>query len=146
MDQRRLDAMLDGVAVTIATADSRRTLLRRALAGATAASLAALGFDAPVHALLTGKQGEFDRRLQVMTAPRFGIVGSSQDIEVKVTETTPQANSAPVKLTISHQGDAPTVKTVQIGEKVQNAARCKWVEHFCQMSLCFGLGHRRFFP
>jgi hypothetical protein len=83
------------------------------------ASAAALGFDAPVHALLTGKQGEFDRRLQVMTAPRFGIVGSSQDIEVKVTETTPQANSVPVKLTISHQGDAPTVKTVQIGDKVQ---------------------------
>ena len=27
------------------------------------ASAAALGFDAPVHALLTGKPGEFDRRL-----------------------------------------------------------------------------------
>ncbi len=83
------------------------------------ASAAALGFDAPVHALLTGKPGEYDRRLQVVTAPRFGIVGSSQTIEVKVTETTPGANPAPVKLTISHQGEAPTVKTVQIGEKVK---------------------------
>ncbi|HZP08153.1 hypothetical protein [Methyloceanibacter sp.] len=83
------------------------------------ASAAALGFDAPVHALLTGKPDEYDRRLQVMTAPRFGIVGSSQSIEVKVTETTPQASPAPVKLTISHQGEAPAVKTVQIGEKVK---------------------------
>ena len=49
------------------------------------ASAAALGFDAPVHALLTGKPGEFDRRLLVVSAPRFGIVGSSQNIEVKVT-------------------------------------------------------------
>src|SRR6185312_1108311 len=52
------------------------------------ASAAGLGFDAPVHALLTGKPGEFDRRLQVLSAPRFGIVGSAQEIEVKVTDTT----------------------------------------------------------
>ena len=52
------------------------------------ASAAGLGFDAPVHALLTGKPGEFDRRLQVLSAPRFGIVGSAQKIEVKVTDTT----------------------------------------------------------
>src|SRR5512143_1049297 len=83
------------------------------------ASAAALGFDAPVHALLTGKEGEFDRRLQVVTAPRFGIVGSSQNIGVKVTETTPSASPAPVKLTISHQGEAPTIKGVHIGEKVE---------------------------
>jgi hypothetical protein len=83
------------------------------------ASAAALGFDAPVHALLTGKEGEFDRRLQVVMAPRFGIVGSSQNIEVKVTETTPSASPAPVKLTISHQGEAPTVKSVHVGEKVE---------------------------
>ncbi len=81
-------------------------------------SASALGFDAPVHALLTGKPGEFDRRLQVMTAPRFGIVGSSQDIEVKVTETTP-GNASSVKLTVTHQGQAPTTRGVRIGEKVE---------------------------
>jgi hypothetical protein len=81
-------------------------------------SAAALGFDAPVHALLTGKPGEFDRRLQVLTAPRFGIVGSSQGIEVKVTETTP-GNTGSVKLTVTHQGQAPTTRSVHIGEKVE---------------------------
>ena len=81
-------------------------------------SAAALGFDAPVHALLTGKPGEFDRRLQVLNAPRFGIVGSAQEIEVKVTETTP-GNTGPVKLTVTHQGQAPTTRSVHIGEKVE---------------------------
>jgi hypothetical protein len=81
-------------------------------------SAAALGFDAPVHALLTGKPGEFDRRLQVLTAPRFGIVGSAQEIEVKVTETTP-GNAGSVKLTITHQGQAPTTRSVHLGEKVE---------------------------
>lgn len=81
-------------------------------------SASALGFDAPVHALLTGKPGEFDRRLQVLTAPRFGIVGSAQEIEVKVTETTP-GNTGLVKLTVTHQGQAPTTRSVHIGEKVE---------------------------
>jgi hypothetical protein len=83
------------------------------------ASAAALGFDAPVHALLTGKPGEFDRRLLVVSAPRFGIVGSSQNIEVKVTETTERTNAAPVKLTVSHQGEPATTKSVHIGDKVE---------------------------
>ena len=83
------------------------------------ASAAALGFDAPVHALLTGKPGEFDRKLLVVSAPRFGIVGSSQNIEVKVTETTERTNAAPVKLTVSHQGEPATTKSVHIGDKVE---------------------------
>ncbi|MGH6735853.1 MAG: hypothetical protein ACRECX_07200 [Methyloceanibacter sp.] len=80
-------------------------------------SVSALGFDAPVHALLTGKQGEFDRRLQVLSAPRFGIVGSLQKVEVKISETAPSESGA-VTLTITHQGQEPTTKAVRIGEKV----------------------------
>jgi hypothetical protein len=82
------------------------------------ASAAALGFDAPVHALLTGKPGEFDRRLEVLKAPRFGLVGGTQPVEVKVTETKP-GNAAAVKLTITRQGEGPTTKTVRIGETVE---------------------------
>ncbi|MGD9512363.1 MAG: hypothetical protein AB7X49_27880, partial [Geminicoccaceae bacterium] len=37
-------------------------------------SASALGFDAPVHALLTGSPGEFDRRIEILKAPRYGIV------------------------------------------------------------------------
>ena len=39
-----------------------------------------LGFDAPVHALLTGAPDEFDRRIEVLKAPRYGIVGSTREI------------------------------------------------------------------
>ncbi len=79
---------------------------------------ATLGFDAPVHALLTGKPGEFDRRLEVLRAPRFGLVGGEQPVEVKVTETTPSASQA-VNLTITRQGEPPTTKAVRVGEKVE---------------------------
>ncbi len=81
-------------------------------------SASALGFDAPVHALLTGKEGEFDRRLEVTAAPRFGIVGSNQSIEVKVTETKP-GNTDIATLTITHQGQEPKTKTVRVGDTVE---------------------------
>jgi hypothetical protein len=78
---------------------------------------AALGFDAPVHALITGKPGEFDRRLEVLRAPRFGLVGGEQSVEVKVTETTP-GDAKSVKLTVTRQGEPASTQTVRIGEKV----------------------------
>src|SRR6188474_1047962 len=42
------------------------------------ANAAALGFSAPVHALVTGRKDEKDRRVAIVAAPRFGIVGQSQ--------------------------------------------------------------------
>lgn len=43
-----------------------------------------LGFDAPVHGLITGQPDEFDRRIEVVKAPRFGIVGERQDMTFRV--------------------------------------------------------------
>ncbi|WFU07768.1 glutamine amidotransferase [Rhizobium sp. CB3090] len=40
-----------------------------------------LGFDAPIHGLITGKPDEFDRRIEVVRAPRFGIV-NDEDVQV----------------------------------------------------------------
>ena len=42
------------------------------------ADASALGFAAPVHALVTGHAGERDRRVVLVSAPRFGIVGQQQ--------------------------------------------------------------------
>ena len=39
-----------------------------------------LGFAAPVHALITGREGERDRRVALTATPRFGIVGQKQKI------------------------------------------------------------------
>src|SRR6201986_2431177 len=44
------------------------------------ANAAALGFQAPGHALITGQKNERDRRIAISAAPRFGIVGQTQTI------------------------------------------------------------------
>ena len=49
-------------------------------------SLEALGLDAPVHLLRTGGPDEGDRRITVVQAPSFGIVGRDLTMTVKVED------------------------------------------------------------
>ncbi len=82
-------------------------------------SAAALGFDAPVHALLTGQPNEFDRRIEVLKAPRYGIVGSSRDIEVRVVETGKQGRAGErVSLKIRREGQPDETRAAVIGRPV----------------------------
>ena len=50
------------------------------------ASTALLGFRAPLHALVTGRPDERDRRIALTEAPRFGIVGKDQTVRAQVLE------------------------------------------------------------
>src|SRR5690349_9681296 len=50
------------------------------------ANAAAIGFQAPVHALVTGHKGERDRRIAISAAPRFGIVGQTQTITYRLDD------------------------------------------------------------
>ncbi len=50
------------------------------------ANAAALGFQAPVHALVTGRKDERDRRIAISAAPRFGIVGQPQTITYRLDD------------------------------------------------------------
>src|SRR3954451_10591446 len=50
------------------------------------ASAAALGFQAPVHGLITGRKDERDRRIAISAAPRFGIVGQPQTITYRLDD------------------------------------------------------------
>ena len=79
-----------------------------------------LGFDAPVHVLLTGRRGEFDRRIEVIRAPRFGIVGQRRDVEIAVRETgaVPASVRGPVTLRIRREGQADEVRTTEVGRTV----------------------------
>lgn len=43
-----------------------------------------LGVKAPVHGLITGRANEFDRRIEVVRAPRFGIVNEQQELTLRV--------------------------------------------------------------
>ena len=79
-----------------------------------------LGFDAPVHALLTGQPDEFDRRIEVLKAPRYGIVGSSRDIEARVVETGRRGRAGDrVTLKVRREGRADETRSTQIGRTVQ---------------------------
>ena len=46
-----------------------------------------LGFKAPLHALVTGRPSERDRRIELVETPRFGIVGKEQTILARVIDS-----------------------------------------------------------
>lgn len=62
------------------------------------AETAALGFTAPVHALITGRPSERDRRVVLVTTPRFGIVGQSQTIVFRVEDQGAPGGTAEVAI------------------------------------------------
>jgi hypothetical protein len=78
-----------------------------------------LGFDAPVHALLTGQPDEFDRRIEILKAPRYGIVGSTREIEARVVETGRKGRGGDrVTLKVRREGRPDETRTTQIGRTV----------------------------
>jgi hypothetical protein len=46
-----------------------------------------LGFKAPLHALITGREGEHDRRIELVEAPRFGVVGKDLILRARIVDT-----------------------------------------------------------
>jgi len=63
-----------------------------------------LGFNAPVHGLITGQPDEFDRRVQIVQAPRFGIVGEEQQLTFRVFDDG-QSTGGSAQVTISMNGE-----------------------------------------
>lgn len=62
------------------------------------AQVAALGFSAPVHALITGRINECDRRIELVEAPRFGIVGKDQIVRARVVDSGGDNARAPISV------------------------------------------------
>ena len=81
------------------------------------AEAAQLGFTAPVHALITGRPGERDRRIQLVSAPRFGIVGQQQTIVLRVEDQG--TRPGPARLTIRRDGELLETRDVIAGEAVR---------------------------
>ena len=65
-------------------------------------SVERLGFKAPLHVLLTGHDGERDRRIELVEAPRFGIVGKTLAIEARVIDTA--GGSEPIAIRVRRDG------------------------------------------
>ena len=67
------------------------------------ADRARIGFTAPFHALVTGRPNEFDRRIELVEAPRFGIVG--KEIVAVVRVETQGESATPLRLTLRQNGE-----------------------------------------
>jgi hypothetical protein len=80
------------------------------------ADAAALGFAAPVHALITGHKNERDRRVVLVATPRFGIVGQSQTISYRVEDQGVAAGTA--EITVRRDGETIDNRSVRVGQQV----------------------------
>ena len=80
-------------------------------------SAAALGFNAPVHALITGHEGERQRRIELVEAPRYGIVGKDQVIVARVLDSADHGE--PVKLTVRRDGETIATIDAKVGERIE---------------------------
>ena len=81
------------------------------------ADAAALGFAAPLHALITGHKDEIDRRVVLTQTPRFGIVNQAQTIGFRVEDQGASAGSAQV--TVRRDGEVLESRTVTVGTEVK---------------------------
>lgn len=68
------------------------------------------GFNAPVHALITGRPGEFDRRIEVVRAPRFSLVNSQQELTFRVID---EGKPIPVPATVTIRINGEEVGALQ---------------------------------
>ena len=80
------------------------------------ANAAALGFQAPAHALITGRKDERDRRIAISAAPRFGIVGQVQTITYRLDDQGVGSDRA--KIVVRRDGEVINERTVQSGQTV----------------------------
>src|SRR5580704_3503697 len=80
------------------------------------ANAAALGFQAPVHALITGRSNERDRRIAISAAPRFGIVGQPQTITYRLDDQGVSGDRA--KVVVRRDGEVINERTVLSGQTV----------------------------
>src|SRR5712692_1012019 len=78
------------------------------------ANAAAVGFQAPVHALVTGRKDERDRRIAISAAPRFGIVGQPQTITYRLDDQGVIGERA--KITVRRDGEVINERTLQSGQ------------------------------
>lgn len=75
---------------------------------------------APLHVLIPARGEETDRRVRIVSAPGFGIVGKTVDLRVAVEDlgvTRPLlAPAASATLTLRRDGEAPVVQRVLVGQ------------------------------
>src|SRR3954470_11176733 len=76
----------------------------------------ALGFDAPIHLLMTGDPKQGDRRLMLTEAPSFGLVGKPVEMKFKIDDLG-SSNGGAATVTIRRDGQALPPVSVPVGQE-----------------------------
>ena len=92
-------------------------------------AIAAEDFGAPVHVLMTGLKDDLDRRLEVIEAPRFGIVDETVPIAFEVRDSDlddrdadgapPQSGARQAMVAVRIDGEDYAQLQVPVGERVE---------------------------
>jgi hypothetical protein len=72
---------------------------------------------APFHLLLPGRPGETDRRLRVIEAPGFGIVGKEVELRVAIDDLGLASPAGTARLIIRRDGAPPRSESVPLGRE-----------------------------
>jgi hypothetical protein len=75
-----------------------------------------LGFNAPIHALITGEEDEIDRRVVLHRAPRFAILDEPQTLEYEVIDNSVRPGT-PVDVELRVDGVEVATDSVTTGER-----------------------------
>jgi hypothetical protein len=73
---------------------------------------------APIHALLTGREGDWDRRLVIENAPAFAIIGEEFQLRLRLEDqgAVPARLAGESEIRIAIDGGEPQSYTVPVGE------------------------------
>jgi hypothetical protein len=77
-------------------------------------------FTSPVHALITGNHSEFDRRLIVERAPRFGLIGKPLNLVFSIEDkrTGPNKLIPPARVNIWVNGKKTMTRQISVNTRV----------------------------
>ena len=73
--------------------------------------------DAPLQVLIPAAGEETDRRLRIIEAPSFGIVGHSVALKLAVDDLGVARPAGPARLTVRRDGEPPETRPVAIGQE-----------------------------
>ena len=76
---------------------------------------------APLHVLVTGHEGERDRRIVLKEAPRYGLIGKDVVFKVEVDESNGKGNETgePVTVTVKRDGEVVARVLAQPGRELK---------------------------
>lgn len=78
--------------------------------------LGALARLAPFHTVLTGKKDEFDRKITVVSSPKYGVLNEKVTIRIRLDEFG-RTRSTPSTVTIKQDGKTASVASLTPGQE-----------------------------